>query len=84
MLASQLAGEQRVADRALLRAMLSRHCCSNIPAKPKAHFGVPAAGAVLNTINIRLDVDTIAYIFDHCEAKVAGRQPVPAGLYASN
>ena len=42
----------------------------NIPAQAEAHFGVPAAGAVLNTINIRLDVDTIAYIFDHGEAKV--------------
>ena len=43
----------------------------NIPAQAEAHFGVPAAGAVLNTINIRLDVDTVAYIFDHGEAKVA-------------
>ncbi|MCL4140224.1 UNVERIFIED_CONTAM: hypothetical protein GTU68_057608 [Idotea baltica] len=42
----------------------------NVPAQAEAHFGVPAAGAVLNTINIRLDVDTIAYIFDHGEAKV--------------
>jgi fatty-acyl-CoA synthase len=42
----------------------------NIPAQAEAHFGVPAAGAVLNTINIRLDVDTITYIFDHGEAKV--------------
>ncbi|MDC1228567.1 AMP-binding protein [Octadecabacter sp.] len=42
----------------------------NIPAQAEAHFGVPAAGAVLNTINIRLDVDTIAYIFDHGGASV--------------
>ena len=42
----------------------------NIPAQAEAHFGVPACGAVLNTINIRLDVGTIAYIFDHGEAKV--------------
>ncbi|HDR28319.1 AMP-binding protein, partial [Rhodovulum sp.] len=27
----------------------------NIPAQAEAHFGVPACGAVLNTINIRLD-----------------------------
>ena len=26
-------------------------------------------GAVLNTINIRLDVDTISYILEHGEAK---------------
>lgn len=42
----------------------------NVPAQAEAHFGVPACGAVLNTINTRLDVDTIAYIFDHGEAKV--------------
>ena len=42
----------------------------NIPAQAEAHFGVPACGGVLNTINTRLDVDTIAYILDHGEAKV--------------
>ncbi|MGR3616832.1 MAG: AMP-binding protein [Paracoccaceae bacterium] len=42
----------------------------NIPAQAEAHFGVPACGAVLNTINTRLDVDTVAYIFAHGEAKV--------------
>ena len=43
----------------------------NVPAQSEAAFGVPACGAVLNTINTRLDVDTVAYIFDHGEAKVA-------------
>ncbi|UWR81447.1 AMP-binding protein [Phaeobacter inhibens] len=42
----------------------------NLPAQAEAHFGVPACGAVLNTINTRLDVSTVAYIFDHGEAKV--------------
>jgi len=42
----------------------------NIPAQAEAHFGVPACGAVLNTINTRLDVDTVAYIFDHGGAAV--------------
>ncbi|MEM7644596.1 MAG: AMP-binding protein, partial [Pseudomonadota bacterium] len=42
----------------------------NIPAQVEASFGVPACGAVLNTINIRLDVDTVAYILDHGGAKV--------------
>ncbi|MBS0126385.1 AMP-binding protein [Thetidibacter halocola] len=42
----------------------------NIPAQAEAHFGVPACGAVLNTINTRLDPDTVAYILDHGEAKV--------------
>ena len=40
----------------------------NIPQQAIAHFGVPAAGAVLNTINTRLDVDTVAYIFEHAGA----------------
>lgn len=42
----------------------------NTPAQCEAAFGVPACGAVLNTINTRLDVDTVAYIFDHGGAKV--------------
>ena len=43
----------------------------NIPAQAEASFGIPAAGAVLNTINTRLDVDTVGYIFGHGEAKIA-------------
>jgi fatty-acyl-CoA synthase len=42
----------------------------NVPAHCEAHFGVPASGAVLNTINTRLEADTIAYILDHGEARV--------------
>ena len=42
----------------------------NVPAIYEAHFGVSMAGAVLNTINTRLDANTIAFILDHAEAKV--------------
>lgn len=42
----------------------------NIPAQAEAHFGVPACGAVLNTINTRLEPETIAYILDHGAARV--------------
>lgn len=42
----------------------------NIPAQAEAHFGVPACGAVLNTINTRLEPETVAYIFDHAGAKL--------------
>ncbi|MDO9523985.1 MAG: AMP-binding protein, partial [Gemmobacter sp.] len=42
----------------------------NLPAQVEAHFGVPACGAILNAINIRLDVDTVAYILDHGGARV--------------
>ncbi len=43
----------------------------NLPAQAEAHFGVPATGAVLNTINTRLEADTVGYIFEHGEARVA-------------
>ncbi len=41
----------------------------NIPAQAEAHFGVPATGAVLNTINTRLEAHTVAYIFAHGGAR---------------
>jgi fatty-acyl-CoA synthase len=42
----------------------------NVPAMLDAHYGVPMLGAVLNTINTRLDARTVAYILGHGEAKV--------------
>ena len=42
----------------------------NVPAIFEAHFGVPMTGAVLNTINVRLDAETVAFILAHGEAKV--------------
>ena len=41
----------------------------NVPAMLEAHYGVPMLGAVLNTINTRLDTDTVAYILEHGEAR---------------
>ena len=41
----------------------------NTPEIFEAHYSVPMTGGVLNTINIRLDAKTIAYILDHSEAK---------------
>ncbi len=43
---------------------------ANVPAIYEAHFGVPMSGAVLNTINSRLDAAAIAFILKHGEAKV--------------
>ena len=43
---------------------------TNTPEMVEAHFGIAMAGAVLNSINVRLDSDTIAYILNHSEAKV--------------
>jgi len=42
----------------------------NTPEMFECHFAVPMAGAVLNTINTRLDADTVAYIIDHAETKL--------------
>ncbi|MGR3323687.1 MAG: AMP-binding protein [Pseudooceanicola sp.] len=47
----------------------------NLPPQVEAHFGVPACGAVLNAINVRLDADTVAYILDHGGAKVVIADP---------
>jgi len=41
-----------------------------VPAMYEAHFGVPMAGAVLNTLNTRLDAEAIAFMLQHGEAKV--------------
>ena len=42
----------------------------NTPEIFEAHYSVPMTGAVLNTINIRLDAKTIGYILEHSDAKV--------------
>lgn len=43
---------------------------SNLPEHFEAHFGVPMVGAILNSINTRLDAATVAFILQHAEAKV--------------
>jgi len=47
------------------RAMLA-----NTPEMLECHFGVPMAGAVLNTLNTRLDAEAIAFMLEHGGAKV--------------
>jgi fatty-acyl-CoA synthase len=42
----------------------------NIPAMVEVHYGVPMTGAILNTLNIRLDADAIAFMLKHGEAKI--------------
>jgi fatty-acyl-CoA synthase len=42
----------------------------NVPAMYEMHFGVAMAGAVLNTLNTRLDAETIAFMLEHTGAKV--------------
>jgi fatty-acyl-CoA synthase len=41
----------------------------NIPEMVEAHFGVPMARAVLNTLNTRLDAEALAFMLDHGDAK---------------
>jgi len=43
---------------------------ANTPEMYECHFGVPMVGAVLNTLNMRLDADAIAFMLGHGEAKV--------------
>jgi fatty-acyl-CoA synthase len=42
----------------------------NRPEMLAAHYAVPMVGAVLNTINTRLDADTVGYILKHSESRI--------------
>jgi len=58
----------------LRRAGLRKHdrvafLCPNTPAMLEAHYGVPAAGGILVSINIRLAPDEIGYILKHSGAR---------------
>ena len=54
----------------------------NTPPMVEAHFGVPMAGAVLNTLNTRLDPEAIAFMLDHGEAKAVIVDPEFSGTMA--
>jgi fatty-acyl-CoA synthase len=43
---------------------------TNTPEMIEAHYAVPALGAVLNTLNVRLDAALLAWQMAHCEASV--------------
>ncbi|MBN8926371.1 MAG: acyl-CoA synthetase [Rhodospirillales bacterium 69-11] len=42
----------------------------NTPPMYEAHFGVPMCGAVLNTLNTRLDPESVAFMLQHGGARV--------------
>jgi fatty-acyl-CoA synthase len=42
----------------------------NVPPMLEAHFGVPMTGAVLHSMNTRLDAAIIAFQLDHAESKL--------------
>lgn len=80
--------------RALASALLSHGLqlgdtvsiiAANTPEMYEAHFGVPMAGCVLNTINTRLEAETIAHILADSDSKLliadtAFRDSVSAAL----
>ncbi len=43
---------------------------ANTPAMLEAHYGVPMTGAVLHSINTRLDAPAVAFMLDHANTKV--------------
>ena len=52
----------------------------NRPELFELHFAVPLVGAVLNTINTRLECETVAYILSHSDAKLVFADPALADL----
>jgi fatty-acyl-CoA synthase len=59
-----------LARRGISRGETVAAVLANTPAMLEAHYGVAMAGAVLNTINTRLDAAIIAFTLDHGEARV--------------
>ena len=59
-----------LAKRGIRRGDTVAVMLANTPAMLEAHYGVPMTGAVLNTLNTRLDAAIIAFIFDHADTKV--------------
>ncbi|MBX6327788.1 MAG: acyl-CoA synthetase [Pseudolabrys sp.] len=58
-----------LARRGIKRGDTVAAMLANTPAMLEAHYGVPMAQAVLNTLNTRLDAAVIAFSLDHAEAK---------------
>jgi len=59
-----------LAQRGIGRNDVVSFLCPNTPEMIEAHFAVNMAGGVLNTINTRLDADTVAYILEHSESRL--------------
>jgi fatty-acyl-CoA synthase len=59
-----------LAKRGIKRGDTVSALLANTPAMLECHYGVPMSGAVLNTINTRLDAAVIAFQLDHGDAKV--------------
>src|SRR6202142_4740617 len=59
-----------LAKRGIKRGDTVAAFLANTPAMLECHYGVPMTGAVLNTLNTRLDAAVIAFQLDHGGAKV--------------
>jgi len=59
-----------LASRGIKRGDTVAVMLANTPAMLECHYGVPMTGAVLNTLNTRLDAAVLAFTLDHAEAKV--------------
>ncbi|MGZ3321083.1 MAG: acyl-CoA synthetase [Xanthobacteraceae bacterium] len=59
-----------LAGRGIKRGDTVSVLLANTPAMLECHYGVPMTGAVLNTINTRLDPAVVAFQLDHADAKL--------------
>src|SRR5512140_485250 len=59
-----------LAKRGIRRGDTVAAMLPNVPAMMELHFAPAMFGAVLNTLNTRLDAEAIAFMLDHGEAKV--------------
>ncbi len=59
-----------LAKRGIARGDTVSVLLANTPAMLEAHYGVPMTGAVLHSLNTRLDAAILAFTLDHAETKV--------------
>ena len=59
-----------LAQRGVKRGTTVSVMLANTPPMLEAHYGVPMTGAVLNTLNTRLDAAIIAFTLDHAGTEV--------------
>ncbi|HUP97054.1 MAG TPA: acyl-CoA synthetase [Usitatibacter sp.] len=59
-----------LAKRGVKRGETVAAMLPNVPAMLELHFGPAMFGAVLNTLNTRLDAEAIAFMLEHGEAKL--------------
>ena len=69
--------------RGIVRSDTVAVMLANTPAMLECHYGVPMCGAVLNTLNTRLDAAALAFMLDHGEAKALIVDREFAGVMAS-